>query len=191
MPHFDHFTFIASFYDRVIKPPDPSRMRNLAGLPASGKLLDVGGGTGRISHLLREWVTSAVVVDSSIGMLNQAKVKGGLTIICSYSEQLSLLGESFDRVIMVDALHHVRDYRLTLKELWRVVKPGGRIVIEEPDIRTMPAKIMTIIEKLALMRSHLVSPSVIQAAFPYPNAQTRIVSEGSTSWIIIDKLAES
>ena len=90
---------------------------------------------------------------------------------------------------MVDALHHVADYRATTGELWRVIKPGGRIVIEEPDIRTGPVKSMAIIEKLALMRSHFISPVDIGASFAKPNAQVKIEIGESTAWIVIDKLA--
>jgi len=191
MPILDHFTLIAPWYDRVIKPPDPDRMRKLAGLPVEGRLLDVGGGTGRISYALSKWVTSVAVVDSSLGMLAQARPKDGLMTVCGYSEHLCLASDAYERVIMVDALHHVIDYRLTLAELWRVVKPGGRIIIEEPDIQTTPAKIMAIFEKLLLMRSHFISPRTIQDSFIYPNARTRIESEGSTCWVIIDKLPDA
>ena len=41
--------------------------------------------------------------------------------------------ESFERVIMVDALHHVYNHARAAAELWRFVKPGGRIVIEEEN----------------------------------------------------------
>lgn len=191
MTFFDAFNFIAPIYDRFIKPTDPERMRLLAGLPVEGRLLDVGGGTGRSSFSLRSEVSSVVIADLSLGMLVQATKKDGLTPVCSYSEDLSFSEESFERVLMVDALHHVFDYRATLNELWRVVKPGGRIVIEEPDIRSWSAKIMTIVEKLALMRSHLVSPLTIERHFRHPNASTRIEREGSTCWIIIDKRGES
>ena len=71
--------------------------------------------------------------------------------------------KSFDRVIMVDALHHVKDYRITIHELWRVLMPGGRIVIEEPDIQTFPVKLMALVEKIALMRSHFISSGVISS----------------------------
>ena len=121
-------------------------------------LLDGGGGTGAKSYPLLKMVTGIVIADSSMGMLKQAASKAGLLAVCSETEQLPFEDETFERVIMVDALHHVSDYRVTTGELWRVTKPGGRIVIEEPDIRTRPVKIMAIIEKLAWMRSHFISP---------------------------------
>jgi len=188
MPLFNHFDFIAPVYDQVISPPDPERMRKLAGLPISGRLLDVGGGTGRISYALREWVTGVVVADSSIGMLEQAKKKSGLCIVCANAEELSFPSESFERVIMVDALHHVRDYRATVEELWRLVRPGGRIIIEEPDIRSMSTKFMAVAEKIMLMRSHFVSPTAMKELFQHANARVHTENEGSTCWIMIDKL---
>jgi 2-polyprenyl-3-methyl-5-hydroxy-6-metoxy-1,4-benzoquinol methylase len=189
MAHFNHFDFLAPLYDRFIKPIDPGCIRSLAGLPVSGNLLDVGGGTGRISYLLRNLVTGIVIADSSMGMLTQATRKSALITVCSNSEELPFKDESFERVIMVDALHHVNDYRATADELWRVVKSGGRIIIEEPNILTLPVKFIAIVEKLALMRSHFVSPNMIRDTFCYPNANTRIENEGSTSWVVIDKLS--
>ena len=187
MTHFDHFDFLAPIYDRLIKPSDPARLRLLASLPVDGNLLDVGGGTGRMTYLLKDWVKEVVIVDSSIGMLTQAKKKSSFITVWSNAEQLPFRDESFERVIMVDALHHVFDYRSTIDELWRVVKPLGRIVIEEPDIRRIPVKIMALGEKLALMRSHFVSPLVVKDAFHFSNAGVRIERDGATSWIVVDK----
>lgn len=190
MPHFNHFDYIAPVYDQVISPPDPEKLFKLVGLPVSGRLLDVGGGTGRISYALREWVTGIVVADSSFGMLEQAKKKSGLSIVCVNAEELSFPSESFERVIMVDALHHVRDYRATAEELWRLVRPGGRIIIEEPDIRSMSTKFMAVAEKIMLMRSHFVSPPAMEGLFRYAKASVHTEKEGSTCWIMIDKLRE-
>src|SRR4030065_887670 len=148
MAHFNHFDLLAPFYDRFIKPAVLSRFCTTAGLPVQGRLLDAGGGTGSKSYLLRKMVTGIVIADSSMGMLTQAVSKDGLLTVCSETEQLPFEDEAFERVIMMDALHHVSDYRATTAELWRVIKPGGRIVIEEPAIRTGPVKIVRVLEKL-------------------------------------------
>jgi ubiquinone/menaquinone biosynthesis C-methylase UbiE len=190
MPIFNHFDFLAPIYDRFIKPYDLTRFSKYSGLPISGKLLDAAGGTGGKSYPLLNMVEGIVIADSSMGMLSQAASKGGLITVCSETERLPFEDESFERVIMVDALHHVSDYRVTVGELWRVVKPGGRIIIEEPDIRSMSIKIMALIEKLALMRSHFISPQEIAATFTYTNAEVKIEIEDSIAWIVINKHIE-
>ena len=185
---FDHFDLLAPYYDRLLKPGDPGKFKKLAGLPSSGLLLDAAGGTGGKSHPLSEMVSGIVVVDSSMGMLSEAGKKKGLMTVCSVIELLPFEDGLFEKVIMVDALHHVKNYSATLNELWRALKPGGCIVIEEPDIRTFPAKVMAIVEKMVLMRSHFISPLVIAAAFDYPEAEVNIEVENSTVWIVIHKL---
>jgi demethylmenaquinone methyltransferase/2-methoxy-6-polyprenyl-1,4-benzoquinol methylase len=87
----------------------------------------------------------------------------------------------------VDALHHVIDHAATARELWRVLKPGGRILIEEPDIRTFSAKMVALAEKLALMRSHFISPTRIAGLFPYPEASLRVERDRFNAWIIVNK----
>jgi demethylmenaquinone methyltransferase/2-methoxy-6-polyprenyl-1,4-benzoquinol methylase len=186
MTPLNHIDIVASIYDRFVKSKNSTRLCDLVKLPISGLLLDVGGGTGRISHPLRNMVKRIIIADSSMGMLNQAISKGDLTAICSESEELPFLDESFERIIMVDALHHVTNYQKTVNELWRMLKPGGCIVIEEPDIRRMSTKIMAVIEKLILMRSHFISPMVIADSFPH-DARVHIEKEGSTAWVVIYK----
>lgn len=188
MPLFDHFDFIAPLYETFIPPKDPQEMWRLADLPASGALLDAGGGTGRVAQFMIGKATPIVVADLSCKMLSEARQKEGLRPVCSHTEKLPFADETFARIIMVDALHHVCDQRATANELWRMLQPGGRLVIEEPDVRTLSVKLMALAEKLALMRSHFLSPERIAGLFDYPNARVRIEMEKFNAWIIVDKV---
>ena len=49
---FDHFSAIAPIYARVTYSKKEV-MREVASLPVQGRLLDVGGGTGRVSSAIR------------------------------------------------------------------------------------------------------------------------------------------
>jgi demethylmenaquinone methyltransferase/2-methoxy-6-polyprenyl-1,4-benzoquinol methylase len=160
-------------------------MLKRAALPTDGLLLDVGGGTGRVAAALRHYVRRAFVADFSHGMLLQARAKG-LHSIQTPAEQLPFLDGVFERIIMVDALHHVNHQSRTIGELWRVLKPGGCLVIEEPDLRAWQVKILAVVEKLLLMRSHFLAPPEIAALFP-PEARIRIEVDGYNAWIIVRK----
>lgn len=180
-----HFNFLAPFYDRVIPFARLEQTLKVLGLPHAGNLLDAGGGTGRVAEALRPHVGSVIVADVSRGMLAQARQKN-LSVASTETERLPFLDGTFDRVLMVDALHHVIHQGETVRELYRVLKPGGRLVIEEPDYRTFAVKLIAIAEKLALMRSHFLAPAQIAALFP-SEARTRIESEENTAWVIAEK----
>jgi ubiquinone/menaquinone biosynthesis C-methylase UbiE len=187
MKTLNHFEILAPYYDRFIKPHENERFRQICQLPVEGAMLDAGGGTGGKSHYLIGLVTTIIIADSSMGMLRQAQIKGGLVSVCSETEQLPFSDQSFARIIMVDALHHVINYKVTLAEFWRVLEPGGRIVIEEPDIRTTMVKLLAVFEKLALMRSQFISPQQISQVFDALNARINIETEKNIAWVIIDK----
>jgi demethylmenaquinone methyltransferase/2-methoxy-6-polyprenyl-1,4-benzoquinol methylase len=188
MPIFDHFDFLAPLYETFIPPKDPQEMWAFADLPAEGgALLDAGGGTGRVAQFMSGKANPIVVADLSCKMLAEARQKGNLRPVCSHTEKLPFPDEAFARIIMVDALHHVCDQRGTVDELWRTLQPGGRIVIEEPDLRFFGVKLLALAEKLALMRSHFLSPPRIAELFHYPDARVRIETSKFSAWVIVEK----
>ncbi len=149
--------------------------------------MDAGGGTGRVSQFLHNQPARILIADQSMDMLRQAHQKEGLQPVRSEIEHMPFPAKYFDRIIMVDALHHMANQIYTVQELWRILQPGGRIVIEEPDIRSWEVKLIALGEKLALMRSHFLSPPQIADLFCFPGASARVESDGSTSWIVVDK----
>lgn len=158
----------------------------MADLPTGGCILDAGGGTGRVAKLLREHADDVIIADSSLGMLQQAD-QSQLELTCSNSEALPFPDDFFTRLVMVDALHHVASQTETAREMYRVLKPGGKIVIEEPDIRVFGVKLIAAAEKLLLMRSHFLSPDKIVKLFSFDSAKTSIYAVDGNAWVVIEK----
>ncbi len=184
---FDHFGFLAPFYEFFIPPRTSPEFIDVVNFPDGGLLLDAGGGTGRVAQFFQGRSGLIVVADESSSMLQEAVKKAGLAGVCAAAENLPFAPLAFDRVVMVDALHHLADQASACNELWRIVKPGGRIVIEEPDIRSFWVKLIALAEKLALMRSHFLRPSQIAALFQHKTAAVRIDGVEATALIAVDK----
>jgi ubiquinone/menaquinone biosynthesis C-methylase UbiE len=187
MPLIDHFGILAPYYEMFIPPRKPEKLIELAGLPIHGPLLDAGGGTGRVSQALQGLAQPVIVADLSHKMLRQAVQEHGLKSVQSHTERLPFPVAYFERVIMVDALHHVCSQLETAGELWRVLRPGGRLIIEEPDVRTLTVKLVSLAEKLALMRSHFLEPPRIASLFSAWGARTRIEKDGYNAWVVVQK----
>lgn len=186
-PLFDHFGKLAPYYEFFIRSKKVEHLRTLLDLPYNALLLDAGGGTGRISQAFKDDPIRVVIADESYKMLQEAQRKGGLHPICTYTEVLPFNDEQFDGILMVDAMHHVSDARRSTAELWRVLKPGGRIVIEEPNIDQFGVKLLALAEKLAFMRSHFISPKKIANLFGSFPVHCRVERDGALASIIIDK----
>ena len=182
----DHFGFLAPYYDRVIKYSPSPRLNRITALPTTGRLLDAGGGTGRVSETLRGLAGQTLVADLSTGMLKQAAAKD-LETACAHTEHLPFPEGAFDRILMVDAFHHVSDQAETARELWRVLKPAGRIVILEPDIRYLAVKLIALFEKVTLMRSRFLPGPEIAALFSCADGKVDMEGEGYNVWIVIEK----
>ena len=186
---FDHFDLIAGIYNRLAQFSTSVSLLDLLALPPDGLLLDAGGGTGRVAEALHSMVREVIVTDLSRGMLRHAFEKG-LTTTCAPVEHLPFVSNSFDRIIMVDALHHVFDQYQTVAELWRVLAPGGRIVIIEPDIHKFAIKLIAIGEKMLFMRSHILPAEKIAALFADKYAQIRVALDEANVLVCAKKERE-
>lgn len=187
MPAFDHFDFLAPIYDRVIKPKPPTDLLEHLQLQPNAIVLDVGGGTGRIALELVPHAGNITILDLSPRMLREAVRKPGLHGVLAPSEFLPYPDDSFDAVLMVDALHHVINQKASLQELFRVVKPGGRLVVEEPDISTFMVKLIALAEKLAGMRSHFLSGEEIRQMLGDCCKEASIYRKEYTVWVVLVK----
>lgn len=187
MAKFDHFDLISPLYDMIFGRRIDHEIVEIADVHDDDALLDVGGGTGRVSILFNGRVKKMFIVDSSINMLREAKEKG-IKTVNSNSERLPFPDESFQRIIIVDALHHVKNQKETLAEMWRVLRKGGKIIIEEPDINNFVVKLIALGEKIMLMRSHFISPKDIAVLSSFEDSkhiETR--TEKGIAWIVIQK----
>jgi demethylmenaquinone methyltransferase/2-methoxy-6-polyprenyl-1,4-benzoquinol methylase len=183
----DHFDLIASIYDRLIGPPDTKRLQQLLKLPTDGWLLDGGGGTGRVSSHLSGLTGHIVVSDLSHRMLKKSLNKK-VSPVRAHVEKLPFADELFDRVLVVDALHHFCDQREAIEDLLRVLKPGGRLVIEEPDLNHKGVKILALAEKMMLMRSHFHTPQQIRQMIESKGCTAQIDHDGRyTAWMAAKK----
>ena len=136
------FDRIAARYDllnRIISGGQDMKWRRfvveVAALPADGKLLDIATGTGDIAFeaLKRSPGAQAVGADFALGMMRVGMRRDpyGRRVAWTGADALALpyADESFDAVASGFLMRNVVDIPRTLAEQWRVLKPGGRIVI--------------------------------------------------------------
>jgi len=184
----DHFQAVARFYDRLIGVPHIDRQVELLELPCVCSLLEVGGGTGRVLERLRDQAHPLVIADYSAAMLRQAAGKEGLCPVRAAAERLPFPDAVFDRVLVVDALHHFRDQERAVSEMARVLRPGGRLVIEEPDVRRPAVKLVALGERLLRMKSTFHPPERIREMAERAGLRVRVVSGGAFSaWVVADR----
>lgn len=114
-------------------------------------LLDLGGGTGElVSHLPQN--LEITIADPSEAMLKKGQQKNfsqPVKHIIADGAELPFDNNSFDYLIISDALHHFRRVDSALKEAARVLKPGAKIYILEFDPTTFFTKTIIFFEKLA------------------------------------------
>lgn len=182
----DLFHWIAPIYDRIFRFSDPSQLLALLEPEPHHCLLDVGGGTGRVSDALVEHVAQACVLDVSWGMLLEAQAKR-LCVSCGAVERLPFPDQTFDRILVVDAFHHFRHWPLAAAEMLRVLQPGGRIVVEEPDVRNGWVKLIALLEKLLLMRSKFFVPSELARLFQAAGGRVELFETDGVYWAVIER----
>jgi demethylmenaquinone methyltransferase/2-methoxy-6-polyprenyl-1,4-benzoquinol methylase len=108
------------------------------------RILDLGAGTASSSASLAAGGADVVAADFSPGMLEEGRRRHGgipnLGFVQADAMALPFGDDEFDAVTMSYSLRNVQDPKKALAELFRVTKPGGRVVINE--FSTPPAPLL-------------------------------------------------
>ncbi len=102
-------------------------LADLAAKTGGNSLLDLGCGTGFIINIAKKYFKRVVGVDITPAMLSQVeRANGQIEIFEANTENMAFLdSNSFDVCTGYSFLHHLYDFGPTLKEVYRVLRPGG------------------------------------------------------------------
>lgn len=137
-----------------------------AGLRPGMRLLDVATGTGLLARGAVSVVGKSgrvIGVDPSRGMLQEAqKALSSAPLVQGRAEALPFRNAAFDMLSMCFALRHVPDLDAAFQEYYRVLKPGGRLLVIEvsrPDSAILRAMFRIHLQKIMPLLARVTTRS--------------------------------
>jgi 2-polyprenyl-3-methyl-5-hydroxy-6-metoxy-1,4-benzoquinol methylase len=108
-------------------------------LPAGGALLEVGCAAGDILHRMRQQGYEVQGVDVSREACERARQRG-LDVFCGTVDELET-DDRFDLVFMSHVIEHVIDPVATIAKVSSLLKPGGVLYLETPNVGSLDARL--------------------------------------------------
>ncbi len=103
-------------------------------VPSGGVLADLGGGTGELgAGLARALDARAIIVDPTPQMLARVDPHPWVSVRLAPAESLPFPDDYFDALVCSDAFHHFNDQDVAAREIARVVRPGGGVLVFDFD----------------------------------------------------------
>jgi SAM-dependent methyltransferase len=121
---------------RPIKELVELNVMTLEGTPR-GKLLDVGCGNGQFLVKMEQlgWETTGVEFDDQA--VKVARERFSLNVHGGSLQNANFTSQTFDAITMNHVIEHLLDPIDTLRECYRILKPGGKIVVVTPNIESL------------------------------------------------------
>lgn len=124
---------VNSFYRTLVK--------HAKRIPAPGaKVLDIGTAGGAFLDAAKQYGYDAYGMEPSADLVTRGKARG-LQIEQGTIENHTFEPSSFDMVCLWDVIEHLPDPKAALVEIRKLLKPGGILLINYPDIGTWQAKL--------------------------------------------------
>ena len=103
-------------------------------LTPDSRVMDLGCGRGGVVELFWRNVKLATGLDPDVSSLAEHRAHN-MPVVRGRGEQLPFAGESFDLVVCIWVLEHLRSPEAVLREVRRVLRPGGHFVFLTPNLR--------------------------------------------------------
>ena len=109
----------------------------LASLLPPLEVADFGCGSGTLSVEIARWAKRVIAIDQNRVALDQARQRAeaegleNIRFLRQDLQRLTLPDAQLDLVVVSQSLHHMQDPRAVLGEAFRILKPGGRLIVLE------------------------------------------------------------
>ena len=122
------------FIDRASRRQAISQVaQNISG--EAPVILDIGCSTGFLLADLKQAFPQVLIMGADVvlgPLLNLAKASPEIPLLHFDLTRCPLLDNSIDGAVLLNVLEHIEDHALAVKQLFRILKPGGFAVIEVP-----------------------------------------------------------
>ena len=160
------------------------------------RLLGLGYATPFLAGLASETERTVAVMPASLGVLGWPPDARNLVALADEAE-LPFADYSLDRVLLVHALETSEEVGAMLKEIWRVLAGGGRLLIVVPNRRGIWARFdrtpfgsgrpYTLSQLSQLLRDEQFTPVGAEAALFIPPARHRVMLRSAVAWERVGK----
>jgi ubiquinone/menaquinone biosynthesis C-methylase UbiE len=127
-----------------------------------GPVLEIGCGKGhflaQLASAAGEQVKDVNVIGIDISHAVKALPQKGLIGICADGQALPFADSSLNAVIYDGALHHLIDYQAALREAFRTLAPGGRLILFEPVSSLFSRTVHHVLDPLIFRQVEYESP---------------------------------
>lgn len=106
----------------------------------SGNYLDIGAGHGELIRLVtREFAVTATACDYTSSLMRMPGMM--VDVVNLNTDSLPYADAAFDLVTCTEVIEHIEHYRQTIREIFRILKPGGLFVLTTPNVLNLRSRI--------------------------------------------------